>query len=444
MDNQLGIKQEIELHCGSPSQSPNSNTTQLSSFNNSSNKPSSNFSFNIAKQLNKEGSNPSSPDHQYCSSTSALGDLTNDSLCQDNVKDDLPRRLCLVCGDIASGFHYGVASCEACKAFFKRTIQGNIEYTCPANNECEINKRRRKACQSCRYRKCLLMGMLKEGVRLDRVRGGRQKYRRNPPQSSSSSPYQLQINPSNYSNPVQSLHDIKVLEIIAKLEPDQLSAQCGFDLNNRCNRGSAVRNAIDTHEIFSVLSDLYDKELVGIIGWAKQIPGFLDLPLNDQMRLLQVSWTEILTLMLVYRSVPFTGRLYFASDFWLDERIAEECDAIELYNQYSLVAQRFDRINISKEEYYLLKALALSNCDIRLDNSQALKRLRDTILTALDDVVLLTRHANAVSHQQQLLLLLPSLRQCDFVVRKFWTTMHREGSITMNKLFVEMLEAVSR
>jgi len=35
-----------------------------------------------------------------------------------------PKRICLVCSDTASGFHYGVASCEACKAFFKRTIQG--------------------------------------------------------------------------------------------------------------------------------------------------------------------------------------------------------------------------------------------------------------------------------------------------------------------------------
>nr|XP_008519627.1 PREDICTED: estrogen-related receptor gamma isoform X5 [Equus przewalskii] len=105
------------------------------------------------------GSGPVRKLYDDCSSTIVEDPQTK---CE-YMLNSMPKRLCLVCGDIASGYHYGVASCEACKAFFKRTIQGNIEYSCPATNECEITKRRRKSCQACRFMKCLKVGMLKEG-----------------------------------------------------------------------------------------------------------------------------------------------------------------------------------------------------------------------------------------------------------------------------------------
>jgi hypothetical protein len=72
------------------------------------------------------------------------------------------KKYCAVCSDMASGYHYGVWSCEGCKAFFKRSTQG-VEpvYVCPATNTCTIDKQRRKSCQSCRLRKCFDVGMIK-------------------------------------------------------------------------------------------------------------------------------------------------------------------------------------------------------------------------------------------------------------------------------------------
>lgn len=113
------------------------------------------------------------------------------------------------------------------------------------------------------------MGMLKEGVRLDRVRGGRQKYRRNP----NMQPYQLQI-PQSSSQPPQSLEDIKMLDVLGSFEPEKLCVgHCGIDLMNKHDEDQKNECAVDAQEMINVLSDLYDKELVGVIGWAKQIPG---------------------------------------------------------------------------------------------------------------------------------------------------------------------------
>lgn len=55
------------------------------------------------------------------------------------------------------------------------------------------------------------------------------------------------------------------------------------------------------------------------------------------------------------------------------------------------VVQRLEKLSIRKEEYYLLKALTLANCDVRLDNHSVLRAFRESILAALNDCVFILR-----------------------------------------------------
>ncbi|XP_075403275.1 nuclear receptor subfamily 1 group D member 2 [Tenrec ecaudatus] len=78
--------------------------------------------------------------------------------------------LCKVCGDVASGFHYGVHACEGCKGFFRRSIQQNIQYKkCLKNENCSVMRMNRNRCQQCRFKKCLSVGMSRDAVRFGRI-----------------------------------------------------------------------------------------------------------------------------------------------------------------------------------------------------------------------------------------------------------------------------------
>ncbi|XP_069499522.1 nuclear receptor subfamily 2 group C member 2 isoform X2 [Ambystoma mexicanum] len=75
---------------------------------------------------------------------------------------------CVVCGDKASGRHYGAVSCEGCKGFFKRSVRKSLTYSCRSSQNCIVNKHHRNRCQYCRLRKCLEMGMKMESVQSER------------------------------------------------------------------------------------------------------------------------------------------------------------------------------------------------------------------------------------------------------------------------------------
>jgi len=71
---------------------------------------------------------------------------------------------CVVCGDKSSGKHYGQYSCEGCKSFFKRSVRRNLTYSCRGNRNCAVDQHHRNQCQYCRFRKCLKVGMKREGM----------------------------------------------------------------------------------------------------------------------------------------------------------------------------------------------------------------------------------------------------------------------------------------
>ncbi|CAI5451876.1 unnamed protein product [Caenorhabditis angaria] len=76
---------------------------------------------------------------------------------------------CKVCGGHAHGIHFGVFSCRACAAFFRRFIVLNLEYVCLKDPEkCQIDNTRRSSCRHCRFQKCLKVGMTTDNVQFNR------------------------------------------------------------------------------------------------------------------------------------------------------------------------------------------------------------------------------------------------------------------------------------
>uniref|UniRef100_A0A1I7V2I1 Nuclear receptor domain-containing protein n=1 Tax=Caenorhabditis tropicalis TaxID=1561998 RepID=A0A1I7V2I1_9PELO len=81
--------------------------------------------------------------------------------------ESLPNlQICGVCGETADAVHFGALSCRACAAFFRRRVAAGkliIVSRCAGNCKLE-NQLLRRLCASCRYEKCLRIGMKTSAV----------------------------------------------------------------------------------------------------------------------------------------------------------------------------------------------------------------------------------------------------------------------------------------
>ncbi|CAI2356396.1 unnamed protein product [Caenorhabditis sp. 36 PRJEB53466] len=186
---------------------------------------------------------------------------------------------CKVCGDKASGYHYGVTSCEGCKGFFRRSIQRKNDYRCLKLQNCEIRRDSRNRCQYCRFKKCLDTGMSKDSVRQMKQKNGSKIEADDNQVSSSTSPdpvevQKMLINEIALAHSKHSNHtDIKVRSMVAK------PLNVLIDADPMTNRMNAWQ--IYAHEINTDFQD--------VINFVKEVSFLNKLPSNDGAVLLKRS-----------------------------------------------------------------------------------------------------------------------------------------------------------
>ncbi|XP_007193045.2 estrogen receptor beta isoform X1 [Balaenoptera acutorostrata] len=374
---------------------------------------------------------------------------------------------CAVCSDYASGYHYGVWSCEGCKAFFKRSIQGHNDYICPATNQCTIDKNRRKSCQACRLRKCYEVGMVKCGSRRERCGYRVVRRQRN-------SDEQLHCLSKAKKN---GGHVTRVKELLlSALSPEQLVLTL-LEAEPPHVLVSRPSTPFTEASMMMSLTKLADKELVHMIGWAKKIPGFVELSLYDQVRLLESCWLEVLMVGLMWRSIDHPGKLIFAPDLVLDRLLQREnlnllrmrgksgylslfltrdegkCveGILEIFDMLLATTSRFRELKLQHKEYLCVKAMILLNSSVyptaaapqEADSSKKLAHL----LNAVTDALVWVIAKSGIPSQQQsvrlanLLMLLSHVRHASNKGMEHLLNMKCKNVVPVYDLLLEMLNA---
>ncbi|XP_068208962.1 hepatocyte nuclear factor 4-gamma-like isoform X2 [Palaemon carinicauda] len=316
---------------------------------------------------------------------------------------------CTICGDRATGKHYGAHSCDGCKGFFRRSVRKNHTYSCRFNRGCTVDKDKRNQCRYCRLKKCIRAGMKKEAVQneRDRISTRRPSY----DESALNSGISLGsiLNAENYSRQfTPAFGEISVMN-------------------------KKVAGVMDVCESMK-------QQLLVLVDWAKYIPAFCDLVLDDQVALLRAHAGEHLILGAAYRSMNLTDMILLGNDCVILRNSSVELEITRIGHRImDELVLPLRRANMDGNEYACLKTIVFFDPVIRgLHNVEKVKSLRHRVQLLLEDYIN-DRQYEPRGRFGEMLLTLPALQSITWQMIEQIQFAKLFGGAKIDNLLQEML-----
>jgi len=335
--------------------------------------------------------------------------------------------VCVVCGDKASGRHYGAISCEGCKGFFKRSIRKENGYLCRGNKDCQVNKSQRNRCQYCRMEKCLAMGMRGDSVQSERRPGrpslsGLKKNMKERQPFKESSIIQRNYTMSNnntiiddkdiYQSP--DLGDLEEItseqsEIFSSLDDLQLKLtkeksppkcppvfnHCSFDSLDPClvyfhlSCPALPPSPLNIQFVCESASRI----LFHSIHWARKVPVFKDMSCSIQVSILRSTWADLFILGLAQCShlLPLSDILsaivsHLQACLVMDSfSLSRTRQLVNTLTNIKNIVNRVSNLSLDQEEFAYLRLTILFGFDQTSSEQGLFESLSDSVLSSFRD-----------------------------------------------------------
>uniref|UniRef100_A0A914C5D3 Uncharacterized protein n=1 Tax=Acrobeloides nanus TaxID=290746 RepID=A0A914C5D3_9BILA len=332
---------------------------------------------------------------------------------------------CVVCGDIATGRHYGTVACNGCKGFFRRTIRRSYKYACRFNGICKIDKHNRAVCRACRYNRCIKFGMKVDAVQNERDLIGKRPRAMSDPRTtlpSTSAPQSVilpnsehKLSMSSYygdsftntgsmsSSPQGSPVDVvddqwdspkALLDLLLKSE-DKIKSLRETVIKETGKLEYTTKTDLPDGQ--ATLNDIFHSlhsQLLLVIEWAKTLRPFAELSTEDQTILLKNFASQHIVLCVAYRSKDAPDSLKLINNHIISRPNSED-DSEYFYKKdcervmdQMVAPMRF--MQMDDVEFVAMKACVLFNPVAKgLSNESVMKVLetRRKIFAALENYV---------------------------------------------------------